>query len=135
MLFRSRMDPRLAERYGFRSQPAQTDTTAAAKSTNVLENLKVKFRAVNLNRTGRDSSANGKLAFVVENAIQSSPFFDKTGTKLDGQLDQVGQDEDTFTFGMILKLRLPGAEATAASAPATASVLDPAATEDPAIIQ
>ncbi len=113
-----RMDPRLLERYGLLRRRADGEaegpaalggaTTTPAKSTNVLENIKVKFRAVNLNKTSGDSSANGKLAYVVENAIQSSPLFDKEGTKLDGQMD-TAEDENTFTFGMVLKLRYPGA--------------------------
>ncbi len=121
-----RMDPRLLERYGLkpRGRGAATEGeggdaaaggtggTSAAKSTNELENLKVQFRAVNLNKGG-DSSANSKLAFVVENAMQSSPFFDKDGTKLDGQLDQASDSENTFTFGMVLKLRVPGAQPSA----------------------
>ena len=74
--------------------------TEQAKSTNELENLKVKFRAVNLNTAGGDSSANGKLAFVVENAIQSSPFFDKEGTKLDGQLEQRRREHLHFWHGL-----------------------------------
>ena len=115
------MDPRLLERYGLKprgpggeggADATGAGGTTAAKSTNELENIKVKFRAVNLNKAG-DSSANGKLAYVVENAIQSSPFFDKDGTKLDGQLDQAGDKDDTFTFGMVLKLRVPGAPAAA----------------------
>lgn len=113
-----RMDPRLLERYGLKPRTPSAEEGAVnpdgtpatpTKSTNVLENLKVKFRAVNLNRVA-DSSANGKLAFVVQNAIQASPYFDKEGTKLDGQLDQVSDTDNTFTFGMVLKLRLPGAE-------------------------
>ncbi|MHC1768905.1 MAG: type IV pilus assembly protein PilM [Verrucomicrobiia bacterium] len=121
-----RMDPRLLARYGLRMRmPSMDDTSTTTKNTNVLENLKVKFRAVNLNNAA-DSSANGKLAFVVENAIQSSPFFVKDGTKLDGQLDQVGEGEHTFTFGMVLKLRYPGIDLTAkAPARAAADPMDP----------
>jgi hypothetical protein len=112
-----RMDPRLLERYGLLKKrtadgegadAAAPGATAAAKSTNELDNVKVKFRAVNLNKYG-DSSANSKLAYVVENALQSSQYFDKDGTKLSGELDQSGGDNDTFTFGMVLKLRYPGA--------------------------
>jgi hypothetical protein len=74
--------------------------------------VKVKFRAVNLNRAA-DSSANGNLAFVVERAIKASPYFDADGTKLDGQLDQPSEADPTFTFGMILKLRVPGSQPAA----------------------
>jgi hypothetical protein len=117
-----RMDPRLLERYGLlrrrsdgEAEGAATATGAApAKSTNELENIKVKFRALNLSKVSGDSSANGQLAFVVQNAIQSSPFFDKDGTKLAGDLEQA-PDEHTFTFGMVLKLRVPGAPASTAA--------------------
>jgi type IV pilus assembly protein PilM len=115
-----RMDPRLLERYGLKSARPATDSeggagaggASAAKSTNELENVKVKFRAVNLNRAS-DSSANGNLAFVVEHAIQASPLFDKDGTRLDGQLDQPNETDNTFTFGMVLKLRYPGSQPAA----------------------
>jgi type IV pilus assembly protein PilM len=124
-----RMDPRLLERYGLLKRrpdgeaegvatPGSTETKPA-KSTNELENVKVKFRAVNLSKSSGDSSANGKLAYVVENAIQQNPLFDKEGSKLDGQMDQ-SADENTFTFGMILKLRYPGAPASASSSTAAA---------------
>jgi len=115
-----RMDPRLLERYGLKPRtPAEGEGAAgapaggaAAKSTNELDNVKVKFRAVNLNRAA-DSSANGNLAFVVERAIKGSPYFDADGTKLDGQLDQPSEADPTFTFGMILKLRVPGSQPAA----------------------
>ena len=80
------MDPRLLERYGLKPAPTPAEGEgaagapaggAAAKSTNELDNVKVKFRAVNLNRAG-DSSANGNLAFVVEHAIKASPYLTKT---------------------------------------------------------
>jgi hypothetical protein len=127
-----RMDPRLLARYGLRMRaPMMEETTESAKSTNVLESLRVKFRAVNLNNAA-DSSANGRLAFVVENAIQSSPFFVKEGTKLDGQLDQVGEGEHTFTFGMVLKLKYPGIDLSAKpAAPAAADPLADPALQDP----
>jgi len=110
------------ERYGLKPRKsadaeagdaAGGGTGAAAKSTNELDNLKVKFRAVNLSKATSDSSANGKLAFVVENAVKSSVYFDKDGSKLDGQLE-IGENDTTFTFGMVLKLRTPGAQPTAA---------------------
>jgi len=114
---RYRMDPRLAARYGLIKKPVaegEEGGAATAKATNELENIKVKFRAVNLNRTG-DSSANSQLAFTVANAIQSDPFFDKDGTNLSGELEQVTDKDDTFTFGMVLKLRYPGSQPTPAA--------------------
>ncbi len=117
---RYRMDPRLAARYGLLPKKAEGEGDAAAapggattaKATNELDNIKVKFRAINLNRTG-DPSANSTLTYTVANAIQASPLFDKDGTNLSGEMDQVGDKDDTFTFGMVLKLRLPGSQPTA----------------------
>jgi hypothetical protein len=71
-----------------------------------LAHIPVRFRAINLNRTG-DSSANSRLAFAVAQGIQGSPFFDKDGTRLSGELEQVGKDQATFTFEMVFKLRMP----------------------------
>jgi type IV pilus assembly protein PilM len=105
---RYRMDPRLAARYGL-AMKKPDEPVGGGKSTNELENIKVKFRAVNLNKAG-DSSANGQLAFAVQSAIQASPLFDKDGTTLSGDMDQVTDRDDTFTFGMVLKLRMPGSQ-------------------------
>lgn len=116
---RYRMDPRLAARYGLLPKKAAegddaTGTGGTAKATNELENIKVRFRAVNLNRTG-DSSANSQLAFAVVRAVQSSPLFDKEGTNPSGDIDQVSDKDDTFTFGMTLKLKVPGSQQTASA--------------------
>jgi cell division ATPase FtsA len=81
---------------------------------NPLEHIPVTFRAINLRRTTTDSSANSTLAFAVARAIQASPLFDKDNTKLTGNLEQVGRDEYTFTFEMVLALRIPNNQTTAA---------------------
>ena len=94
-------DPRLRSRYHL-DEPE----VAQVKASDPLENIPVRFRAVNLGRFG-DSAANSRLAFDIERAIQASPFFDPTGSKLSGDLEQVGRSELTFTFGMVLKLRTP----------------------------
>jgi hypothetical protein len=86
--------------------PQPTDAAAVeVHAKNQLEQIPVTFRAVNLNRSG-DSTANGRLAFAVEQAIQSSEFVDPKGTKLAGDLEQVDARENTFTFGMVLKLKV-----------------------------
>ena len=82
--------------------------TQPAKSTNELDNVKVKFRAVNLNKGG-DSSANSNLAFVVENAIQVQPLTStRTARSWMASWIKPSENDNTFTFGMILKLRCPG---------------------------
>jgi type IV pilus assembly protein PilM len=66
--------------------------------------IKVKFRAVNLSRTG-DSAANGRLAYAVAEEFKNSPIFESTGTKLSGDLEQVDATATTFNFSMDLKLK------------------------------
>jgi hypothetical protein len=94
------MSEELRRRYHL-PEPALTPKQAKGE-----EGIPVKFRAINLNRFG-DSAANAQLAFAVGGAIQASPFFDETGTKMSGELEQVGRDRFTFTFEMTVKLRPP----------------------------
>jgi hypothetical protein len=114
---RMMMDPLLAKRYGFKlpGAGAETESTGGAKSTNELENIKVKFRAVNLNRTG-DPTLNTGLASTVLSAIQASPLFDKDGTIFSGEMEEVTDKDDTFTFGVVLKLKGPWSQPAAAGA-------------------
>jgi type IV pilus assembly protein PilM len=107
------MDPKLMARYGMflkkNMGAAEGDSTeGGAGKTNEVDNIKVKFRAVNLNKTANDSTVNSKLTYAVESAIQSSPLFDKDGTHLSGEMDQFTDRDDTFTFGMVMKLRQAG---------------------------
>ena len=86
--------------------PAE-DPTALKKAPTVNTNLvtiKVKFRAINLNRSG-DTAANGRLAYTVAEQFKSSNFFDSDGTKLSGELESVDNTAKTFTFDMTLKLK------------------------------
>ena len=62
-----------------------------------------------MNRGG-DRTANGALAYEVEKAFQVSPLFDKEGTKLSEEMDQVDESALTFSFGMNLKLKKPNQE-------------------------
>jgi type IV pilus assembly protein PilM len=83
------------------------DPNAPKKDLKVNTNLvtiNVKFRAINLNRTG-DTAANGRLAYTVAEEFKNSSFFDSTGTKLSGELENVDNTAKTFTFGMTLKLK------------------------------
>ncbi|HEY6228846.1 MAG TPA: type IV pilus assembly protein PilM [Verrucomicrobiae bacterium] len=96
---------------GFPGMPgmggAAEDPTALKKAPTVNTNLvtiKVKFRAINLNRTG-DTAANGRLAYTVAEQFKSSNFFDSDGTKLSGELESVDNTAKTFTFDMTLKLK------------------------------
>lgn len=115
------MNPELAKRYGLlppgmkitkdpaveaeEKKEAAKPKPAANANTNVVT-INVKFRAVNLNKSG-DSAANGNLAYAVQDEFKQSSFFDADGTKLSGELEQVESSAQTFTFGMTLKLRNP----------------------------
>ena len=94
----TRMSQAMMDRYHLRKP---TPVESEARTTNELDSIPVRFRAVNLNRAG-NSSANSGLAFAVERAMQASDFLDKDGTKLSGELEQ---GDDTFTFDMVLKLK------------------------------
>lgn len=118
------MDPILARRYGLippsgmktegsteegGGMPTMAMPSApkpASTSTNTIDSVTIKLRAVNLNRSG-SRSANGELAYAVEQEFKSSPFFDPTGTKLSGDLENVDETAMTFGFGMSLKLKRP----------------------------
>jgi len=69
-----------------------------------LVTIKVKFRALNLSRNG-DSAANGRLAYTVAEEFKNSKSFDSAGTKLSGELENVDNSAQTFTFNMELKLK------------------------------
>ncbi|MEK7674927.1 MAG: type IV pilus assembly protein PilM [Verrucomicrobiota bacterium] len=75
-------------------------------ATNEIDTVNIKLRAVNLSRSG-DPSLNGRLAFAVENEFKASKYYDKAGTKLSGDLEQVDVAAETFGFGMTLKLKKP----------------------------
>jgi hypothetical protein len=86
---------------------AADDPTALKRDVKVNTNLvtiNVKFRAINLNRSG-DNAANGRLAYTVAEEFKNSNFFDSNGTKLSGELESVDNTAKTFTFGMTLKLK------------------------------
>lgn len=124
------MDPMLAIRYGLippamadqykrameqkAAGGAGADPFAAAptggggsKPANTnLVTVTLKLRAVNLNKGGQ-SSANGELAFAVQDEFRNNGFFDADGTKLSDGLEQVDSNADTFGFGLTLQLKEP----------------------------
>ena len=61
-------------------------------------------RGVNL--TASEPSANTRVAFALQEALQASPLFDKEETQLSGEINQ-DEATGTFTFGMNLKLKRP----------------------------
>ncbi|MHC1766534.1 MAG: type IV pilus assembly protein PilM [Verrucomicrobiia bacterium] len=106
-----RMDPALLARYGI---PQPTAVAAAEERvTNLLHSIPVRLRATNLHRPG-DSSANAQLAFTVEGALKASRFLDPKGSALSGDIELVGPNARTFTFGMVLRLRTPETQLAAA---------------------
>jgi hypothetical protein len=85
--------------------PGMDDPNKKAPTVNTnLVTINVTFRAINLNRSG-DTAANGRLAYTVAEEFKSSNFFDSTGTKLSGELENVDNTAKTFTFVMQLKLK------------------------------
>jgi type IV pilus assembly protein PilM len=118
------MSPELMRRYGL--LPNKTDTYASSTgedpsaaasttststttpaNTNQIEIVNVKLRAVNLNRGGT-KGANGDLAYAVEQEFRAATnYFEPTGTKLSGQLEDVDEAAVTFGFELTLKLKHP----------------------------
>ncbi|PYK62992.1 MAG: hypothetical protein DME21_04470 [Verrucomicrobia bacterium] len=107
----------MMERYGLipRGLPAPSEGESAATvapkpatsaSTNEISVVTMKCRGLNLKKY--DPSANNKLAYAVEDELQSSPLFDRKETKLSGDIEQVeATNSVTFSFGMTLKLKHP----------------------------
>src|SRR2546426_2796767 len=93
------------------SEGEGTPSTTAAKpaaptSTNEIAVINMKCRGLNLKKY--DPSANNKLAYAVEDELQSSPLFDRKETKLSGDIEQVeATNSITFSFGVTLKLKHP----------------------------
>jgi cell division ATPase FtsA len=85
--------------------PGMDDANKKSPTVNTnLVTINVTFRAINLNRSG-DTAANGRLAYTVADEFKNSSFFDSTGTKLSGELENVDNSAKTFTFVMQLKLK------------------------------
>ena len=86
--------------------PSTTAKPAAPTSTNEIAVINMKCRGLNLKKY--DPSANNKLAYAVEDELQSSPLFDRKETKLSGDIEQVeATNSITFSFGVTLKLKHP----------------------------
>ena len=86
--------------------PSTTAKPAAPTSTNEIAVINMKCRGLNLKKY--DPSANNKLAYAVEDELQSSPLFDRKDTKLSGDIEQVeATNSITFSFGVTLKLKHP----------------------------
>ncbi|HEX7860500.1 MAG TPA: type IV pilus assembly protein PilM [Verrucomicrobiae bacterium] len=111
-----RRNPELMKRYfphlvaGGGAAPTTEDTAPAADagaggaSTTSTNNLviDVKLRALNLEKGGQNTGANGQLAFAVEEAFKTNKLFEASGTKL---ADVQPGDADTFTFGLKVQLK------------------------------
>lgn len=88
-------------------EPAATDasasgTAAAGTSTNAV--IEVKLRALNLEKSGGSSGANGQFAFTVAEAFKTNALFEASGTKL-ADVQQTEEKDPTFTFGLKLQLK------------------------------
>ena len=82
---------------------AATTTTSTTTSTNNLV-IDVKLRALNLEKGGQNTGANGQLAFAVEEAFKTNSMFEASGTKL-ADVQQSEANADTFTFGLKVQLK------------------------------
>ena len=60
-----------------------------------------------MNLKKNDASANNNLAYAVQAELQASPLFDPKETKLSGDIENVDEKADTFSFGVTLKLKRP----------------------------
>src|SRR2546430_4902169 len=88
------------------SAPTTAPMPATPASTNEISVVTMKCRGLNLKK--HDPSANNKLAYAVEDELQSSPLFDRKDTKLSGDIEQVeATNSVTFSFGVTLKLKHP----------------------------
>lgn len=110
------MSPELMKRYGLlptgrsglesggSSGYSDSSTTTKTTATNAVDEVNVTFRAVNLKRVS--PGANSALAFAVESEFKGKTnVFEPDGTKLSGQLEDVADTAETFTFSMQLKLK------------------------------
>ncbi|MDA1277467.1 MAG: type IV pilus assembly protein PilM [Verrucomicrobia bacterium] len=110
-----KMDPKLLERYGLmpaagsrenRWGAAEEETDGEEKVVDTTS-ISATFRAVDLTTRSGDPSANGKIAFMVQDALQLSDLLDKDGTKLSGEISTIDPDDSTFTFDMTIKVKPP----------------------------
>ncbi len=113
-----KMDPKLLERYGLlptgmKAGDPGADEDPDAEGAGKAEgagSMSVTFRAVDLSSRSGDPSANGRMAFMVQDALQLSELLDKEGTKLSGQISEVDSEDSTFTFDMSIKVKPPVTE-------------------------
>ena len=113
MIYMNRM---MMQRYGLIPRQGESfateETTAAAPAkttpapTNEISEITLKCRGVNLKRYNLPT-ANDELVFAVEKELQASPIFDRKETKLSGPIENVGEKDLTFSFGVTLKLKRP----------------------------
>jgi hypothetical protein len=87
---------------------AQDSTTADSSRTTASSNnnpvIDVKIRALNLERSGQNTGANGQFAFEVEEIFKTNQLFEASGTKLI-DIQQSEANADTFTFGLKVQLK------------------------------
>jgi type IV pilus assembly protein PilM len=108
-------DRLMMERYGIDPSRRAADTTTAVTTieavtgppgnTNEIAFINLTCRGINLTRY--NPSANAELMFELERTLQASPLFDPQETKLSGQMELVGEDAVTFSFGLTVRLQDP----------------------------
>jgi hypothetical protein len=117
------MDPLLAERYGLvppsgQTQPAEPEPNPFATPTPGMEGGEAVGEATKsisvvtlvcsgINRNNISVTANSTLAYTGGKELQANPHFVAEETNLHGEIAQVPDDEETFTFGVKVKLKRP----------------------------
>jgi len=87
--------------------PAAPPLGAASKaSTGEVSSITILCRGVDLSASSGVPSANQDIAYAVEQALKTSPFFDPVETGLAGD-NNPDPTTGTFTFGVKLKLKHP----------------------------
>ena len=112
-----KMDPALLARYGLlptgggdgpRSWGSEGDEDLdAEEETSGAPTINATFRAVDLTERSGDPSANGKIAFMVQDALKLSELLDEAGTELSGEISDIDPDNSTFTFDMTIQVKPP----------------------------
>jgi type IV pilus assembly protein PilM len=113
-------DPRyyerlMMERYGIDPSRRAADTATATTTieavtgppgnTNEIAFINLTCRGVNLMRY--TPTANTELMFELERNLRDNPLFDPEQTKLSGQMELVGEDAVSFSFGVTIRLQHP----------------------------
>ena len=77
------------------------------EETSDAHTINATFRAVDLTLRSGDPSANGRIAFIVQDELKKSELLDTDGTELSGEISEIDPDDSTFTFDMTIQVKPP----------------------------